>query len=152
VLALQQRLSQSQTAQRAIRYSLTSVLAVALSELTLVGLFGGLHWTARSANITACITGGIPSYYLNRRWAWGKAGRSHLWVEVAPFWALTFVGLAFSTAAAEAAESWSTEHLNTHGARTALVATAALAATGALWVVTFIIFNRFLFGRSEQPQ
>ena len=63
--------------------------------------FGMLHWTARAANVVACAVATVPSYYLNRCWAWGRRGRSHLWKEVVPFWVIAFAGLALSTWAAD---------------------------------------------------
>ena len=38
----------------------------------------------------------FPSYWLNRRWAWGKSGRSHFMKEIVPFWAMSAAGIAFS--------------------------------------------------------
>ncbi|HEX2117654.1 MAG TPA: hypothetical protein VHF91_00595, partial [Acidimicrobiales bacterium] len=40
-------------------------------------------------------------YYLNRKWAWGKKGKSHLMKEIVPFWSLALLGLIFSTWAAK---------------------------------------------------
>src|SRR5205085_6162264 len=91
---------------KAIRYTLVSVISVIVSQVALVLLYGGLHWTARSSNILAVTIGGVPSYWLNRRWVWQKSGRSHLWKETVPFWVLNFVGLALSTWAADFAGSW----------------------------------------------
>ena len=36
------------------------------------------------ANILANVLATIPSYWLNRRWVWGKGGKSHFWREVGP--------------------------------------------------------------------
>jgi GtrA-like protein len=55
----------------------------------------------RPANVIACAVAAVPSFHLNRSWAWGRRGRSRLLREVAPFWALAFLGLAFSTWAAD---------------------------------------------------
>ncbi len=79
------RRARSPRGRKAIRYSLVSVVTVAVSQTTLFVLFAFAHWRASSANIVASIAGGIPSYYLNRSWVWGKGGRSHLVKEVLPF-------------------------------------------------------------------
>ena len=84
-----------------LRYSLVSLVSVAVSQSALVVAFGLLHWTARPANVAACAVATVPSYYLNRGWTWGRRGRSRVWKEVVPFWALAFLGLAFSTWAAD---------------------------------------------------
>ncbi|HUS62317.1 MAG TPA: GtrA family protein, partial [Acidimicrobiales bacterium] len=96
VAALRDR-ARSPGGQKAIRYTLVSIIAFAVFEMSLFVLLGLLHWSARDATILANVIGGVPSYYLNRRWAWGKRGRSHLMREVVPFWALAFISLAFST-------------------------------------------------------
>ena len=92
----------------------------------------------------------IPSYYLNRTWVWGKGGRSHLMKEVVPFWTLAFIGLAFSTWSADYAETVVQRHHVSHGMQTLIVAGAALAAWGVLWVGKFIFFNKVLFRTHPQ--
>src|SRR4051812_14952529 len=74
--------------KKMIRYSMVSVISVIVSQIVLLFCFGALHWSARWANVTAVAVATVPSYELNRKWAWGKRGKSHLWKEVAPFWAL----------------------------------------------------------------
>ena len=68
-----------------LRYSLASVVSIAVSQAVLVVAFGLWHWTASVANVVACAVATVPSYYLNRTWAWGRRGRSHLWKQVVPF-------------------------------------------------------------------
>src|SRR4051794_21971453 len=138
-------LARSPHGKKMIRYSLVSVISVIVSQIVLTIAFGGFHWTARSANILACTVATVPSYELNRKWAWGKHGRSHFWKEVAPFWGLAFLGLAFSTWSADFADSYVKTHGYSHLVQTVVVALAALAAFGVLWVGKFIIFNQILF-------
>ena len=123
---------------KAIRYTLTSVISVVISQTILAFCFSVLAWSARDANITAVAISAVPSYVLNRRWAWGKRGKSHLWKEVVPFWVLAFLGLAFSTWAADWAET--AFHRNAIA-----VNLAALGAFGVLWIAKFVIFNEILF-------
>src|SRR5689334_12001771 len=80
--------------QKAIRYTLTSVVSVAVSQAFLAFFHAVVGWSAFWSNIWAVAIGAVPSYELNRRWAWGKRGKSHLWREVVPFWVLAFIGLA----------------------------------------------------------
>ena len=130
-----------------MRYSLVSVVSVLVNQSTLAILFGAAHWTAKSANIAANCVATVPSYVLNRRWAWGKTGRSKWVREVLPFWVLSFLGLALSTWSTDFAESAS-DHLARH-VQTVVVAGASLAAFGLLWVGKFLIFERFLFAHRE---
>ena len=102
------------------------------------------------ANIIAVAVATVPSYELNRKWAWGKSGRGHLWREVVPFWALAFLGLAFSEWAVVVAGHWARDHQLVRLARSALVNGAALSAFGVLWVAKFVIFNKLLFVHHER--
>ncbi len=133
-------------AKKAIRYSLVSVISVAVNQVALFTLQLGFHWTAKSAAIAAAALGGIPSYYLNRRWAWGKTGRSHVLKEMLPFWVIAIAGLVFSTWAADFGESFAVDHFTSSRFLQALTVNLfALGAFGVLWVGKFIFFNKVLF-------
>ena len=85
------------TGKKAVRYTLVSVISVAVSQAVLFLTFGVLQLaSAVPCNIIATAVATVPSYYLNRRWAWGKTGPSHLWKEIVPFWGLAFLGLVLS--------------------------------------------------------
>jgi len=133
-----------------IRYTLVSVVSVAVSQVVLFTLQLGLHMGALWANLIACAVATVPSYELNRKWAWGKSGKSHLWKEVVPFWALAFLGLAFSSLAVVAAESWAHDQQLGHLTRSLVVNAANLGAFGVLWVGKFIIFNKILFAQHPE--
>ncbi len=133
-----------------IRYTLISAICVVISIVVLGITKGLLSWSAFWANIFSCAVATVPSYELNRKWAWGKHGKSHLWKEVVPFWVLAFIGLAFSTWFAVAAESMAHHHHLSHTGQTALVEGAVLLAYGILWIGKFIIFNKILFVHHPQ--
>jgi putative flippase GtrA len=132
------------------RYTMVSVIAVSVSFFVLGITVGLLQWSALWGNITATSVATVPSYELNRKWAWGKHGKSHLWKEVVPFWTLSFAGLAFSTYAAVLAESFSKHHHLARLWHTAVVQAAVIGAFGVLWVGKFIIFNKVLFVHRPQ--
>lgn len=92
----------------------------------------------------------VISYNLNRRFTWGKSGRSHVFKEVLPYFAMTFSGLALSTALAAVAHHVSDVHHLRHLARTVLVEGANLGAWGSLWFIKFTFFNR-LFDKKSVP-
>jgi len=132
------------------RYTMVSVIAV-ITSFTVLGITVGLlQWSAFWGNITATAVATVPSYELNRKWAWGKRGKGHLWKEVAPFWGLSFAGLAFSTYAAVLAEDFAKHHHLARLSHTALVEGAVIGAFGILWVGKFIIFNKVLFVHRPQ--
>ncbi len=134
-----------------VRYSMVSVVSVIVYEILLFVTLGLLHWqTARSANIFAVGVSAIPSYYLNRKWAWGKSGRSHFMKEVVPFWGMALLGLIFSTWATDFAKTIADEVTEIHLLRTFIVMMAGLAAFGVLWVAKFVVLNKVLFAHKPE--
>lgn len=135
----------SDRGRRWMRYSAVSVVTVLVGQVVLAVAFGALGWTARSANYLGFVLAGGLSYWLNRSWTWGKRGRSHFLREVIPFWVLALAGLALSTWAVGAAEAAASRLGSARGVATVLVMGASLAATGMVWVVKFVVFDRVLF-------
>lgn len=137
------------TGKKAIRYSLVSVISVGVSQTAFVIVFGLLGWSAKNSAMFSTAIGGIPSYYLNRHWAWGKKGRSHLWREIVPFWVLAFISLAFSAWASDTAEHYVHDHGIDGLAKTAIVTGAYFGSFAVLWLGKFMIFNKILFTNDE---
>jgi putative flippase GtrA len=126
-----------------IKYAGVSVISTIVSQVTLLLTFGIFHVMSEvPANIVANVVATVPSYALNRRWVWGKSGKSHFWKEVAPFWILSFVGLAFSSLAVWIAGDFARAHGLHHGATALLVNLANLVSFGILWIVKFVIYNK----------
>jgi putative flippase GtrA len=138
-------LARSPEGKKMIRYTMISLICVVISTVVLAFLVGVLSWPAFWASITATVVSTIPSYELNRKWAWGKSGKGHLWKEVVPFWVISFIGLACSAAASWEAERYAKQHHLSHLTRTGVVEGAFLGAFAVLWVGKFIIFNKVLF-------
>ena len=125
------------------KYAGVSVISTIVSQVTLFMTFG--VWRVLSevpANILANAVATVPSYYLNRKWVWGKGGRSHLWREVVPFWVLSFIGLAFSSLAVWIAGDFARNHHLGHATTTLLVNGANLFSFAILWFVKFVIYNK----------
>jgi putative flippase GtrA len=135
--------------RKMIRYSLVSVVSVIVSQIVL--FIAQSFWSARTSNIIAVCISAVPSYYLNRAWAWGKTGKSHLMKEIVPFWTLALLGLVFSTWAAGYAESNAQQVTSSDLVARLIVNGAALAAFGILWVGKFFIFNRLMFAHQPEP-
>lgn len=129
--------------QKLFRYSMVSVISVAVSQVVL--FLGQFFWSARTSVIVATCVSAVPSYQLNRAWAWGKKGRSDIMGEILPFWGMALLGLVLSTWAAGFAESHAADVTASHLGQKLIVNGAALAAFGVLWVAKFAILNRVLF-------
>lgn len=131
--------------QKLWRYSVASIVAVIVSEICLVVFNGAIGMSAVVSSSLATSIAAVPNYYLNRKWAWGKHGRSHLLKEVLPFWGLAFAGWALSTVAVYLTDRYAKHHHFAHAWTTALVAVVYVGAFGVLWIAKFVIFNRLLF-------
>jgi putative flippase GtrA len=134
--------AQSPAGKKSIKYTLVSAISVVVTLVAFVTLNGVFRVDAVASNVLAVTIGGIPSFWLNRRWAWGKTGKSHIFKEHLPFWVMNFAGLALSTWCVAIAERWGLDHLDSHAMRTALNAGANLGAFGVLWIAKFMIFNK----------
>ena len=128
-----------------------SVVSTCISVLTLVIATVVVGIAAWPANILATTLATGPSYHLNRRWVWGRSDASDPWREVAPFWLLSFAGLALSTVAVGITDSWAAGAHLTAPLRTMTMLVAHLSGFGLLWVVQFVLLDRVLFARSDEP-
>jgi putative flippase GtrA len=128
-----------------IRYTMVSGVAVVISQVTLVLCTGIFGLSAILSNTVAAIVSTPASYELNRKWAWGKSGKSHLWKEVAPFWAFSLIGYLGSTGTVQLADTMTKSH-GVHGLpRVLAIMGAQLFAYGLVWIVKFLVFNRIVF-------
>jgi putative flippase GtrA len=139
------RVLRTPTGKKLVRYTMVSAISVVISQALLAFTYGVLEWSAIRSNIFAVAVSSVPAYYLNRAWAWGKRGRSHLMREVVPFWALNFLGLVVSTIFADIAEDRAQDFSDSRFTQTLIINGAALAAFGLLWVGKFVILNKLLF-------
>jgi len=130
-------------AKHLFKYSMVSVISTIVSFAVLFLVFGVLKlWGPIISTVFANLSATLPSYYLNRKWVWGKGGRSHLTKEIIPFWSLSALGIVVSMGGATLARHISkVQHLS-HVEQTVLVLAANLASFGVFWVLKFVIFNR----------
>ena len=128
---------------KVIRYTMVSVISALTSLVILTIVYGVLRlWGEVFSTLFANVLAGIPSYILNRRWVWGKSGRSHIWREILPFWVMSITGIGFALYTASLAHNFANTHHLQHLARTVLVVGANIAAFGILWILKFLILNR----------
>ncbi len=130
-------------AQHLIKYSMVSVISTAVSFGVLFLVFGVLKlWGEVTSTVFANLVATVPSYWLNRKWVWGKGGRSHLTKEIIPFWSLSAIGIVVSMGGAALAKHVGKVHHLPHAEQTALVLLANLLSFGIFWVLKFLVFNR----------
>ncbi|MHB1554459.1 MAG: GtrA family protein [Acidimicrobiales bacterium] len=129
--------------RKIFRYTMTSVITTGVSLSVLGLVFGVLRlWSEVPSTIFANVCAAFPSYWLNRRWAWGKAGRSHVLKEVLPFWVMSGASIAFSMIGAAVARYLGQRLQLDHLDETALVLFANVMSFGIFWVLKLMVFNR----------
>ena len=125
------------------RYEMVSVISTIVGFGVLVLVFGVLRlWGEIMSTVVANVVATFPAYVLNRRWVWGKSGRSHLMKEIVPFWGMQGLGIAVSIGGAAVARHIGIEYQLSHRMQTALVLFANLASSGVFYVLKYMVFNR----------
>jgi len=147
-----QEWSKSHEGKKLIRFTAVSIISTGVSFVTLFLVFGVFKvWSQVPSTIFANAVATIPSYNLNRKWAWGKGGRSHLMKEILPFWSMSAVGIAVSVVGAQAARHVSVKHHLPHLEQTIIVLAANVLSFAIFWVLKLLLFNR-LFHVNEMEE
>lgn len=130
-----------------LRYSLGSAVAFGVSEIVFVVLFAPHVLGAKGSSIVASVAGVVPGYFLNRNWTWGRRGRSSLWRETVPYWLVFAVSTLSAAVTIGAVNGAVADH--SRGVRTVINAFAFFGVNGVIFVVKFVLFNRWLFAHRE---
>jgi putative flippase GtrA len=130
-------------ARQLFKYTMVSVISTVVSMGVLAIVFGVLHlWGEIVSTVVANSSATIPSYYLNRKWVWGKSGRSHVMKEMVPFWSMSAIGIVVSIGGAALARHIGIAYHLSHFEQTVLVLTANVFSFGLFWVLKYMLFNR----------
>jgi putative flippase GtrA len=135
--------SKTRQGKKLIRYTASSVITTGVSFGCIVIFYGlriipGVIWSTLAGNVIAT----LPSYHLNRLWAWGKRGPSAFKKEIVPYWSLAFAGIAFSQIGAFTARDVVRSHSWSHLENTALVSFTNLLCFAIFWVLKLLVFNK----------
>lgn len=135
--------SKTHQGRKLIRFTSVSVVSTAVS-LTLIALFYGVtRWMGVvEATVSANVLATIPAYNLNRRWTWGKSGRSHVVKEVMPFWIMSSLGIAASFFGSLLARHIVRTNHFPHSVNTLIVLGVNFLSFAIFWVLKLIVFNR----------
>jgi putative flippase GtrA len=129
--------------KKIFRYSMVSVISTAVSLVVIAIVYGALHlWSEVPSTVFGNAVATFPSYWLNRKWAWGKHGRSHFWKEVVPFWSMAAAGIAFSILWAALAKHIAIKYSLDHFETTVLVLVANVMSFAVFWVLKLLLFNK----------
>jgi putative flippase GtrA len=129
--------------RKIFRYTMVSVISTIVS-LTVIALVFGVF--GLKSEVISTIIGNavatVPSYWLNRRWAWGKTGRSHVMKEIVPFWTMAALGIAFSIVGASVAHHIGVKYNFSHLELTVVVLVANVISFAIFWVAKLMVFNK----------
>ncbi len=129
--------------RKLLRFAAVSAITVPMG-IALLWLLLQTDMSEVLANVIAASVSTIPNYFLNRYWVWNKRGRNSVSREIAPFWAMAFVGLVVSTLFVWIASKWTEADL--------VFLAANFAAFSFVWVFKFTVIERYLFGESAPQQ
>jgi putative flippase GtrA len=126
------------------RYTGASVVAGIISEVVFVVTywFGAIPLVA---SLIAFVAGAIPNYLMNRYWAWQRRGRPDRARELLPYVVIVIVTALTAILVTTAADRWVRDHVAAHALQVTLVASAFLATYGTMFVLKFVLFDRFVF-------
>ena len=146
--------ARSYEGKKFIRFTTTSIISTLVSETVILLLYGlRLVPGEVQATLLGNVAAMAPAYHLNRRWAWGKSGRSKLAREVAPFLAMSLSGTFVALLGATYARHVVHDHHWVHLINTAVVGGTNIASFGVFWVLKMLLFNRIFHpGESTAPR
>jgi len=143
-----ERLRESKFVAKITKYAIGSVVAL-LTSIIVFALLLNAGVGTTLCSVAAFFAGAIPNWILNRRWAWQKTDRVDVVREVIAYLIISIMSLVASAAATGWTQQWVRTHV-VHGLRTILVTGAYVAVQALLFVVKFVIYDRWIFtGRSR---
>jgi putative flippase GtrA len=143
---LYQRLASSKFFGKIAKYSIGSVIALATSTIVfeLLLLVGSNNTTIDS--VAAFLAGAVPNWILNRRWAWERNGDMDVMREVVGYTIVSLIALAASSLGTGLMQSYVKVHVTSGaGLRSILVTGAYVVVQALLFVVKFVIYDRWVF-------
>jgi putative flippase GtrA len=126
------------------RYTAASVIAGVISELAFLAAYG-LGALPMIASVFAFIAGAVPNYLLNRYWAWQRRGRADRTRELLPYVVIVTVTAVTAAAVTTVADAWLRDRIESHIWQVLLVGAVFLATYGIMFVLKFVLFNRYVF-------
>jgi putative flippase GtrA len=127
---------------RLARYGATSVVAFAISEITLLTLYGLNVTGATTAAVLANFAGTVPSYLMSRYWIWSEAPRARVGRQVAMYWATSIVCIAGTSLATGAIAGLAPSG---HRFHLAVAGIGFLLVNIVFWFAKFEVYQRIIF-------
>ena len=127
---------------RLARYAATSGVAFAVSEATLLILYGLDLTTATLAALIASLAGTVPSYLLSRYWIWREAARERVLRQVMLYWIVSISCIALTSLLTGALASLAPAG---HPFHLLVVAIGYPIVMLTFWLIKFVIYQQIIF-------
>ncbi len=129
-------------AARLVRYSATSLIALAVSESTLLVLYGTGVLNATVAALVGNLAGTVPSFLLSRYWIWRESPRDRTVRQIVLYWSTSIVCIALSSVATGEIARKAPKGLYPH----LLVAGSGFVAMSfILWIAKYLVYQYVIF-------
>jgi putative flippase GtrA len=128
--------------KKVARYGSTSILALAISEATLLLLFANGVVGATSAALLANLSGTIPSYLLSRYWIWPHADRRRAGRQATLYWVVSIISMFISSVVTGQISHHTPKERVLH---LCVLASSYLLISLVLWIAKYIVYERTIF-------
>jgi putative flippase GtrA len=134
-------------------YAAASLVAAPLAELAFLAAYGWAHVGTTLATAAGFAAVVVPSYVLNRRWAWSDRRSRDRRTEAFRYVAIALATFAAAAAGTKWAEHWARHLTGSQGWRVLLVGVAYLVVSGVFFAAKFVCFDLLVFtpGRADRP-
>jgi putative flippase GtrA len=144
--SLYARLTGSKFFAKVARYSVGSVIALGTSTVVYFLLLQSGSDNTTIDSVLAFLAGAVPNWILNRRWAWEQNGKTDVMREVVGYAVVSLIALAASSLGTGMMQDWARAHVAAGtGMRSVLITGAYVAVQALLFVVKFVIYDRWVF-------
>lgn len=126
------------------KYSASSVVATVISQ----SAFALCYWfgtAALVASLVAWVTGTVPSYLMNRRWTWGHRGPTGR--DLLPYAIIVVVSAVLAAIVTTITDRLVQDRIDSHAWQTVLVSGSYLGTYGVLFILKFVLFDRYVFAK-----
>jgi putative flippase GtrA len=140
-------------ARRLTRYGAGSVVAAPAGELAFVLAYAWGHLGTTLASAAGFLAAVVPSYLLNRRWAWSDRRGLDRRSELVRYLGVALAGFVAAAVGTYWAKDGARDLTSSQGWRVVLVAAAYLAVSAVFFFAKFICFELLVFtpGRADRP-
>ncbi len=117
-------------------------MAFAISEITLLTLYGLNVTGATTAAVLANFAGTVPSYLMSRYWIWSEAPRARVGRQVAMYWITSIICIAGTSLATGAIAGLAPSG---HRFHLAVAGIGFLLVNIVFWFAKFEVYQRIIF-------